>query len=109
MKVTSTTGIVAAVRVFNTQGDGSTFGSAIRQSRVAEFSPEQVAFLTFGRGLDTTRMRSMFGFEPSFTTAQAFADFAASLSPGVFGPARVRATESALVGALTAGGGERRG
>jgi UDP-glucose 4-epimerase len=86
-----------------------TFGSAIRQTRVADFSPEQVAFLTFGRGLDTTRMRSMFGFEPSFTTAEAFADFAASLSPGVFGPARVRATESALVAALTTGGGERRG
>ena len=44
-----------------------TFGSAIRQTRRADFSPEQVAFLTFGRGLDTTRMRSMLGFEPSFT------------------------------------------
>jgi UDP-glucose 4-epimerase len=60
-----------------------TFGSAIRQTHVADFSPEQVAFLTFGRGLDTTRMRSMLGFEPSFTTAGAFADFAASLSPGL--------------------------
>ncbi len=44
------------------------FGSAIRQTRVADFSPEQVAFLTFGRGLDTTRMREMLGFEPGFTT-----------------------------------------
>jgi len=87
----------------------SKFGSAIRQTRVADFSPEQVAFLTFGRGLDTTRMRSMLGFEPSFTTAQAFADFAASLSPGIFRAARVRATESALIGALTTGGGDRRG
>ncbi len=86
-----------------------TFGSAIRQTHVADFSPEQVAFLTFGRGLDTTRMRSMLGFEPSFTTAQAFADFAASLAPGVFSPNRVRATEEALVGALTPGGGDRRG
>jgi UDP-glucose 4-epimerase len=83
------------------------FGSAIRQTRVADFSPEQVAFLTFGRGLDTTRMRSMFGFEPSFTTAEAFADFARSLSPGVFDPARVRATETALLGALPSGGGHR--
>ncbi len=83
------------------------FGSAIRQTRRADFSPEQVAFLTFGRGLDTTRMRSMLGFEPSFTTAEAFDDFAASLSPGVFGPERVQATESALVGALTSGRGSR--
>ena len=84
-----------------------TFGSAIRQTRRADFSPEQVAFLTFGRGLDTTRMRSMLGFEPSFTTAEAFADFASALSPGIFGAERVQATESALVGALTSGRGSR--
>jgi UDP-glucose 4-epimerase len=82
-----------------------TFGSAIRQTRRADFSPEQVAFLTFGRGLDTGRMRSMLGFEPSFTTAEAFADFATSVTPGIFGPERVLATESALVGALTSGKG----
>src|SRR4051794_17137318 len=82
-----------------------TFGSAIRQTRRADFSPEQVAFLTFGRGLDTTRMRSMLGFEPSFTTAEAFADFASSVTPGIFGPERVLVTESALVGALTSGRG----
>jgi UDP-glucose 4-epimerase len=84
------------------------FGSATRQSRNADLSPEQVAFLTFGRGLDTTRMREMLGFEPKFTTAQAFADFAGSVAPGFLGPARVRATEAALVGALTSGG-DRRG
>ncbi|MEO7350734.1 MAG: NAD-dependent epimerase/dehydratase family protein [Marmoricola sp.] len=85
------------------------FGSAIRQTRVADFSPEQVAFLTFGRGLDTTRMRRILGFEPSFTTAQAFADFAGSLTPGVLGASRVRATESALMGALTPRRGVDRG
>jgi UDP-glucose 4-epimerase len=79
------------------------FGAAIRQTRRADFSPEQVAFLTFGRGLDTTRMRSMLGFEPSFTTSEAFEDFADSVTPGIFGPERVLATESALVGALTSG------
>jgi len=83
------------------------FGSAIRQTRVADFSPEQVAFLTFGRGLDTTRMREMLGFEPGYTTAQAFADFADSVSPGLLAHDRVRATEKALVGALTSGGGQR--
>ncbi len=84
-----------------------TFGSAIRQTRRADFSPEQVAFLTYGRGIDTSRMRSMLGFEPSFTTAEAFDDFAASVAPGIFGPERVRATESALVGALTSGRNSR--
>jgi len=82
-----------------------TFGSAIRQTRRAEFSPEQVAFLTYGRGLDTTRMRSMLGYEPQFTTAEAFDDFATTVRPGVLGAERVLATESALVGALTSGRG----
>jgi UDP-glucose 4-epimerase len=91
----------------------SSFGSAIRQTRVADFSPEQVAFLTFGRGLDTTRMRTELKFEPKFSTAEAFADFAESVAPGLVSPERVRATETALVGALSrsssSNGGEDHG
>jgi UDP-glucose 4-epimerase len=56
-------------------------GSALRRARLAEFSPEQLTFLTYGRGVDTTRMRVELGFEPSFSTAEAFADFAAGLTP----------------------------
>ena len=44
-------------------------GSVLRQARVADFSPEQLDFLTYGRGVDTTRMRTVLGFEPRFTTA----------------------------------------
>ncbi len=83
------------------------FGSAMRQTRKADFSPEQVAFLTFGRGLDTTRMRSMLGFEPTFSSAGAFEDFAHSLAPGLLGPDRVRAGETAVLGALSRGGSSR--
>src|SRR3954469_3697381 len=56
-------------------------GSVLRSARLADFSPEQLSFLTYGRGVDTTRMREMLGFEPSFTTEEAFADFAAGLAP----------------------------
>ncbi|GAB3661101.1 NAD-dependent epimerase/dehydratase family protein [Nocardioides korecus] len=83
------------------------FGSVVGGSRTADFSPEQVAFLTYGRGLDTTRMRSMLGFEPTFTTVQALDDFAASLDAGLLSPERVRAGEAAVLGALTRGGGAR--
>ena len=55
--------------------------STLRSARLADFSPEQTAFLTFGRGVDTTRMRTELGFEPTYTTAAAFADFGASLRP----------------------------
>jgi UDP-glucose 4-epimerase len=56
-------------------------GSVLRSARLADFSPEQLSFLTYGRGVDTTRMRDMLGFEPSFTTEEAFGDFAAGLTP----------------------------
>jgi UDP-glucose 4-epimerase len=51
----------------------------LKSARMADFSPEQLGFLTFGRGIDTTRMRSELGFEPDYTTAQTFADFAAAI------------------------------
>src|SRR5690349_12893345 len=56
-------------------------GSFLRSARVADFSPEQLGFLTYGRGVDTTRMREELGFEPSMTTEEAFAEFAQSLTP----------------------------
>ncbi len=62
-------------------------GSTLRQARVADFSPEQLGFLTYGRGVDTSRMRSELGFEPRFTTASAFADFGVSLGVPLRGPA----------------------
>jgi len=76
-------------------------GSAMRQARVADFSAEQVAFLAYGRGVDTTRMREVLGFTPSRTTEQAFGEFAASIEPGLVSERRVRAAENALVGALS--------
>ncbi|WP_134765514.1 NAD-dependent epimerase/dehydratase family protein [Nocardioides sp. 1609] len=56
-------------------------GSALRSARLADFSPEQQAFLTYGRGVDTTQMREVLGFEPRHSTAEAFADFSAGLAP----------------------------
>ena len=56
-------------------------GSVLRSARVADFSPEQLSFITYGRGVDTTRMREVLGFEPAYTTAEAFYDFGASLTP----------------------------
>ena len=58
-------------------------GAALRQARVSDFSPEQLGFLTYGRGVDTTRMRSQLGFEPTYTTAEAFEDFCRSMGAAV--------------------------
>lgn len=54
-------------------------GSVLKSARVADLSPELVAFLTYGRGVDTTRMRTELGFEPRYSTAQAFSEFIDSM------------------------------
>jgi UDP-glucose 4-epimerase len=56
-------------------------GSFLRQARAADFSPEQLGFLTYGRGVDTSRMRAELGFEPAYTTASAFEDFGREMTP----------------------------
>jgi UDP-glucose 4-epimerase len=58
-------------------------GSLTRRAGVRGLEGELVGLLTFGRGIDTTRMRAVLGFHPAYTTAQAFADFADSLAPGL--------------------------
>ncbi|MFT4010623.1 MAG: NAD-dependent epimerase/dehydratase family protein [Nocardioidaceae bacterium] len=47
------------------------------------FSAEQVRFLQFGRGVDTTRLRTVLGYQPAYTTLEAFDDFARSVRPGL--------------------------
>lgn len=52
-------------------------GRLMRKAGVADFAPEQVRFLTYGRAVDTTAMREVMRFSPSYTTLQAFDDFVA--------------------------------
>jgi len=52
-----------------------------------DFTGEQLRFLSYGRVLDTTRMRTRLGFEPRYTTREAFTDFARSR--GLSGPLNV--------------------
>jgi UDP-glucose 4-epimerase len=50
-------------------------GGWFRRAGLADFSSEQIKFLTYGRGLDTTRLRERMGFVPTYTTHDAFAEF----------------------------------
>lgn len=50
---------------------------------LVDFSPDQMSFLAFGRGMDTTVMRTTFGFNPTFSTRAAFEDFARTVTPVV--------------------------
>jgi len=46
----------------------------------ADFTPENVRYLSYGRSLDTRAMRETLGFEPDWTTSQALDSFAESRS-----------------------------
>jgi UDP-glucose 4-epimerase len=74
-------------------------GNALKRSGLADFSADQLQFLAFGRGLDTTRMREVLGFEPRWTTREAFADFARGVGPLVPGASAV----GSLVGSAVTG------
>ncbi|TQM30242.1 UDP-glucose 4-epimerase [Nocardia bhagyanarayanae] len=83
-----------------------TAGRALMGPVMREFTGEQLDYFHFGCGLDTTRMRTELGFEPRWTTVQAFDDFigGAALRP-VFDPAWIDAAEKKLLGLIGAGTG----
>jgi len=83
-------------------------GSVANFSRsvgVRGLSAELTAFLTFGRGLDTQRMRTVLGFEPTYTTASAFWDFSGSIAPGFWSTSAGYGSAPAAVAGSTAGTG----
>ncbi|MBS41765.1 MAG: epimerase [Nocardioides sp.] len=77
--------------------------SLLRQARFADFSPEQLGFLTYGRGVDTTAMRELLGFTPRFDTEQAFDDFVSDLPrTGGYAERAIGAVEDRLPSGRTA-------
>jgi UDP-glucose 4-epimerase len=76
-------------------------GGLARRMGLADFSPDQMSFLAFGRGLDTTRMRSVLEFEPRFTSRAAFEDFARTVGPAVPAAAIVGDAVSGVAGTAT--------
>jgi len=83
-----------------------TVGRTLMGPVMRDFSSEQLDYFLFGCGLDTTRMRAELGFEPRWTTVQAFDDFTggAALRP-VVDPLWIDAAENKLLGLLRAGTG----
>lgn len=72
-----------------------------RQARILELSADQLAALTYGRGMDTSRFTEATGFVPRYSTRSAFEEFAGSVRPGPLQPVRVSAVvdrAAALIG-----------
>jgi UDP-glucose 4-epimerase len=74
-------------------------GQALRRLGVADFSSEQVRFLSYGRVVDTSRMKDVLGFTPRYSTREAFDDFVdrqglrGPLSPDVVGAVESRVVD----------------
>ncbi|HVL90233.1 MAG TPA: NAD-dependent epimerase/dehydratase family protein [Actinomycetota bacterium] len=51
--------------------------AAVKRSGIVDFSQEQVRLLLYGRVGDVSRLKNVFGYEPQYSTREAFADFVA--------------------------------
>ncbi len=72
--------------------------SLLRATRTSEVSRDQMDYFSFGRVMDTARMRTELGFSPKWTTQEAFDDYVRgrSLTP-IIDPQWVRSLESRAV------------
>ena len=59
----------------------SAASTVTRPAAVRRIESELLGFLKYGRGLDTSHLHARLGFTPSYTTADAFADFARTVAP----------------------------
>jgi UDP-glucose 4-epimerase len=74
--------------------------SLLRSASVTELNRDQLAYMSYGRVMDTTRMRTELGYEPKWTTVEAFDDYVRGrgLTP-IIDPRWVRSLESRAVAA----------
>lgn len=84
----------------------SNVGRMLMGPVMREFTAEQMDYFQFGCVVDTTRMRTVLGFEPRWTTSQAFDDFVkgAALRP-VIKPDWIDSVEAGLLNLVGARAG----
>jgi UDP-glucose 4-epimerase len=71
-------------------------GRFVKSAGLADFSQDQMQYLAWGRGMDTTKMREVLHLEPEFTTRAAFEDFISHLGPGLPGSAAIGSAVNGL-------------
>jgi UDP-glucose 4-epimerase len=80
-------------------------GQLVRRARVADFSPEQLRFLAYGRVVDTSRAKQELGFAPRFSSRAAFEDFVSEQHvSGPLSPEVIGGVERQLASVLSRGG-----
>jgi UDP-glucose 4-epimerase len=78
----------------------------LRQARLGDWSSDQIAALTYGRAMDTTRFVNATGLRPRLTTREALEEFVSVSTPGMLNPDRV---DQVLTGVIDLIEGSRRG
>ena len=78
-------------------------GKLTRRAGLVDWSPEQMRFVNFGRVVDTTVLRTDFGYIPRYTTETALTDYARTVSP-VLSPATVHSVAARAQSVLSRAG-----
>ena len=63
--------------------------SLLRQARLGDFSTDQLAALTYGRGMDTSRFAAASGWRPTYSSRQALQEFVDLAPAGLFSADRI--------------------
>ncbi len=76
----------------------SVVDQVLRRARMLDYTPEQRRFLNHGRVVDTTRLKTEFGYQPRYSTLEAFDDFVRGrkLQP-VVDPQRLAAVQERIL------------
>ena len=85
---------------------GPMIAGVLRQARLGDWSSDQIAALTYGRAMDTTRFVTTTGLAPRFTSREALEEFVSVSAPGLLSAQRV---DQALTGVSSLLEGVRRG
>jgi UDP-glucose 4-epimerase len=78
-------------------------GDLLRRAKLVDVSPEQIRFLEHGRVADVSRLPEVFGFEPKYSTLQAFDDWVASSGTRLIEPEALILAERTAYGLLRRG------
>lgn len=82
---------------------GSLIAGMLRQARLGDWSSDQLAALTYGRAMDTSRFVNATGLKPRYTSREALDEFVSVSAPGVLSPDRVDQVLTGVAGLLEGG------
>lgn len=68
----------------------------VRSAGLVDFSADQMNLILHGRVVDNSRLKERFGYEPKFSTIDAFQDFVATRGQAVRGPSIIADWETGL-------------